>query len=81
MYGSVSKSEVKPLSTGVDLSKERMVKEYRRQQGLCFTCGDKFEPGHQNKCPKRLQMQLNALTAEELGMTLADEVLSQLEQD
>lgn len=81
VYGSVSKSEVKPLSTGVDLSKERVVKEYRRQQGLCFTCGDKFEPDHQNKCPKRLQMQLNALTAEELGMTLTDEVLSQLEQD
>jgi hypothetical protein len=79
-YGQGGRTEVK-LSSGVDLSKERAVKEYRRQHGLCYTCGEKFEAGHQSKCPKRLQMQLNALTIEELGMALTDEVLSQLKQD
>ena len=79
-YGQGGRTEVK-LSSGVDLSKERAVKEYRRQHGLCYTCGEKFEVGHQSKCPKRLQMQLNALTTEELGMALTDEVLSQLKQD
>jgi hypothetical protein len=32
-----------------ELSKERQVREYRRANGLCFICGDKFEPGHQAK--------------------------------
>jgi hypothetical protein len=79
-YGQGGRTEVK-LSSRVDLSKERAVKEYQRQHGLCYTCGEKFEAGHQSKCPKRLQMQLNALTTEELGMALTDEVLSQLKQD
>jgi hypothetical protein len=35
-------------------SKERHVKEYRRMNGLCYTCGEKFEPDHQAKCPKRV---------------------------
>jgi hypothetical protein len=31
------------LSSGVDLSKERAVKEYRRQHDLCYTCSEKFD--------------------------------------
>jgi hypothetical protein len=43
-----------------DMSKQRLVKEYRRQNGLCFTCGEKFKPGHQARCSK-VQQQLHAL--------------------
>lgn len=58
-----------------EMSKDHLVKEYHRQTGLYFTCGEKFEPGHQGKCPKRLQMQLNALSTKDLPMPLSDETL------
>lgn len=28
----------------LELSKERQLRDYRRVNGLCFICGDKFEP-------------------------------------
>jgi hypothetical protein len=43
--------------------------------------GEKFEPGHQTQCPKKVQMQLNALSKEELEMTLTEEVLTHIEQE
>jgi hypothetical protein len=76
----VTKSDGKG-HTGGDPSKEKQVREYRRQNGLCFTCGEKFEPGHAAKCPKRVQVQLNALTVEDMEMVLSDEVLMKLEQE
>jgi hypothetical protein len=42
-----------------DLTKERQLREFRRANGLCFTCGEKFELGHQGKCPKRVVPQLH----------------------
>lgn len=76
-----SRTEVRGGTGMAELSKERLVKEYRRQNGLCFSCGDKFELGHQLKCSKRVQLQLNSLTKEELGMTLTEEQLDQIEQE
>lgn len=76
-----SRTEVRGGTGMAELSKERLVKEYRRQNGLCFSCGDKFEPGHQLKCSKRVQLQLNSLTKEELGMTLTEEQLDQIQQE
>jgi hypothetical protein len=75
----VSKADSRGSASLPDLSKERLVKEYRRQNGLCYTCGDKFESGHQARCPKRVQMQLSAFTTEELGMTLSEQTLTQIE--
>jgi hypothetical protein len=64
-----------------DLTKERQLKELRRANGLCFTCGEKFEPGHQGKCPKRVVPQLHALTVEDMGMVLTDPVLEHLDSE
>ena len=64
-----------------DLTKERQLKELRRANGLCFTCGEKFEPGHQGKCPKRVVTQLHALTVEDMGMVLTDPMLEHLESE
>jgi hypothetical protein len=62
-------------------SKERQVKEYMRINGLCYTCGEKFEPGHQAKCPKRVIPQLNVLTTKDLEMVLSEEQLGQIEKE
>jgi hypothetical protein len=64
-----------------DLTKERQLREFRRANGLCFTCGEKFEPGHQGKCPKRVVPQLHVLTVEDMGMVLTDPVLEHLESE
>lgn len=64
---------------GVNLSKEMQVREFRKWNGLCYGCGEKFEPGHMAKCNKRGQEQLNVVTTEEESLVLTDEVLQQLE--
>jgi hypothetical protein len=62
-----------------ELSKERQLRYYRRANGLCFICGDKFEPEHQAKCPKRVVTQVHQLTVEDMSTVLTDEVLLKLE--
>lgn len=64
-----------------ELNKERQLRDYRRANGLCYICGDKFEPGHQAKCPKRVVTQIHQLTVEDMSTVLTDEVLLKLEQE
>jgi hypothetical protein len=63
-----------------ELWKARQLKEYRRINGLCFKCGEKFIPGH--KCKVVVQPQLNVMVAEgqDGGQILQDEVLELLER-
>jgi hypothetical protein len=62
-----------------DLAKERQLRYFRRLNGLCFGCGEKYEPGHQAKCSKRGGAQLHHLTIKDMGLVLSDEVLQQLD--
>lgn len=78
---STSKAESQPMPVTADLSKERQVREYRRLHGLCYACGERFEPGHLAKCAKRNTVHLHALTTEDLTMELSDTVLEQLQQE
>jgi hypothetical protein len=57
------------------------LKEYRRANGICFTCGEKYEPGHQAKCQKGNIFQLHILTPEDMNTVLTPEVLEQIEQE
>jgi hypothetical protein len=66
---------------GVDLSKERQIREFRRLNGLCYACGNKFEPGHIAKCTKGGPMQLNVVVTEDMPIVLTDDILQQLEQE
>lgn len=56
-----------------ELWKAKHLKDYRRANGLCFKCGEKFAPGHQ--CPTAGGAQLKALETSEI---LSDEVLDAL---
>jgi hypothetical protein len=38
---------------GADLTRERQLRDFRRLNGLCYACGEQFEPGHIAKCAKR----------------------------
>lgn len=71
--GDVVKPTVK-LGHG-DLWKDRQLREYRRSNGLCFRCGDKYDPQHQ--CAKKAE--IHALSLEDHQTELSDDVLELLE--
>lgn len=60
-----------------DLWRDRQLRDYRRTNGLCFKCGDKYDPTHQ--CTKKQATELNALEAEEAAELLSEEVLNMME--
>ena len=70
--------EPKPATPLTSLWKDRQLRDYRKANGLCFNCGDKFVPGHLEVCPKRNKPQVNALVINDLDRELSDEVLNQL---
>jgi hypothetical protein len=48
----VSKPDTKvSVSTG-PLWRERQLRDYRKANGLCFYCGEKFDTGHIEVCQK-----------------------------
>lgn len=69
------KSDTKVPTGNTLLWKERQLREYRKANGLCYYCGDKYEPGHAEKCPERTKPQINALALNSLDVILDDEVL------
>jgi hypothetical protein len=63
-----------------DVWKARQLKEYKRVNGLCYQCGEKYVPGH--KCKTQGQPQLNYTAVEEGGdggPILSDELLNFLD--
>lgn len=53
-----------------DLWKAKQLKDYRRANGLCFSCGEKYVPGHQ--CALQQPAQVKAMQQVEI---LSDEIL------
>ena len=49
------KPEQQPPQNALNLQRIRQLRDYRKANNLCFSCGEKFEPGHQAVCPKRQQ--------------------------
>lgn len=76
---SVNNGKEVPESQG-EIWKAKQLKEYRRINGLCYRCGEKFVPGHKCKAPG--QPQLNQIAMDDTGdggPILEDEVLNYLE--
>ena len=60
------------------------MRDYRRANNLCFACGDKFEPGHQENCPKHHKAQVHALVINDLDTNkeeITEDMLNQLAID
>uniref|UniRef100_A0ACD5TPA9 Uncharacterized protein n=1 Tax=Avena sativa TaxID=4498 RepID=A0ACD5TPA9_AVESA len=62
-----------------DLWKDRQLRNFRRANGLCFKCGEKFDPTHQ--CGKKAPMEIHAAETVECPELLSDEVLNMIEQN
>lgn len=60
-----------------ELWRDRQLRDYRRNKGLCFKCGAKYDPTHQ--CAKKVTPGLNALHTEEQEELLSEEVLNLIE--
>uniref|UniRef100_A0ACD5U6C2 Uncharacterized protein n=1 Tax=Avena sativa TaxID=4498 RepID=A0ACD5U6C2_AVESA len=57
--------------------KDRQLRDYRRANGLCFKCGEKYDPTH--LCAKKTVAELHAMTTEEAVEHLSEEVLNMIE--
>lgn len=57
------------------------MRDYRKANGLCYSCGEKFVPGHMEVCTKRNKPQANALVLNDLDRELPDEVLNDLAKE
>jgi hypothetical protein len=73
LKASTAKNDSGQTGTGTTLWKEREVRDYRKANNLCYLCGDKFEPGHLQKCPKKAKPQINALVVNDLNVELSEE--------
>jgi len=55
------------------------LRDYRRANNLCYSCGEKYEPGHADICPKKQKPQINALVVNDLDKTeITEDMLNQL---
>lgn len=75
----VVKQDITSSNGQSPLWKERQLRDFRKANGLCFFCGDKFEPGHLQKCVKRTKPQLNAIVVNDLDVELTEDTLNKLE--
>jgi hypothetical protein len=64
-----------PSST---LWKDRQLRDYGKANGLCYSCGDKFVPGHVEVYTKRNKPQAHAMVVNDLDRELSDEVLNDM---
>ncbi|RLM73408.1 uncharacterized protein C2845_PM15G02420 [Panicum miliaceum] len=69
------RSEARPPT---NLWRERQERDYRKANGLCYLCAEKYEPSHAEKCTNRPKSQLNAIVVNDLDVNLTEEVLTQL---
>lgn len=57
--------------------KERQLRDYRRNNGLCFKCGEKYDPTH--ICNQKLAATLNVMSVNEDPIQLSEEILNIME--
>lgn len=68
-----ARNEIKRQGTE-EFARERQLRDYRRANGLCFKCGDKYSKEHQCKKP----MQLMTIEIGEFGEVLTDDTLQSM---
>ena len=73
-----TKSDIRSTSSTSSLWKERQLRDFRKANGLCMYCGDKFDIAHAASCSKRPQNQVHSLVVNDLDQPLSDEILTQL---
>jgi hypothetical protein len=75
--GGLSHNAKFPATTN-NLWKERQFRDYRKANGLCFHCGNKFDAAHMELCQKKNKAQVHALAINDLDQNLSEYTLNQL---
>lgn len=69
-----------PIKLGTeDLWKDRQLRDFSRANGLCFKCGENFDPTHQ--CLKKTTAELQLTQTETDPDILSDEILNMIEEN
>lgn len=68
----------KPQGTYGTLWRDKQLRDYRKENNLCFRCGEKFKPGHAKVCTKKNKPQLNALVLNDLDKELSEDLLNEM---
>lgn len=65
------------------LWRDRQLRDYRKANNLCYSCGEKYVPGHNEVCAKKQKPQMNALALNELDLDreLSEETLNALDTE
>jgi hypothetical protein len=73
------RGDAKPPQSASTLWRDRQLRDYRKANGLCYNCGEKFEPGHNEVCSKKAKLaHNNAMVINDLDRELSDDMLNQL---
>lgn len=70
-----------PQPTPFHMQRIRQLRDYRRANNLCFACGDKYEPGHNDVCPKKQKPHVHAMVVNDLDKDkeeITEEMLNHL---
>jgi uncharacterized OB-fold protein len=65
------KPKTKPAAPPALLWQDRQLRDYRKANGLCYSCGEKFVPCHMAVYSKRNKPQVNALVLNDLDRELS----------
>lgn len=79
-----TKSDAKSVPNSSNLWRERQLRDYRKANNLCYSCGEKYDLGHKAKCPNHklpATAQVNALVLNDLDTIFEEDVLNQLAVD
>jgi hypothetical protein len=67
-----------PAQHTANLQRIRQLRDYRSANNLCFACGDKYEPCHNDVCPKKQKPQVHTLALNDLDKEeITEEQLNQ----
>lgn len=79
--GQQPRPEAKQANTYGSLWRDKQLRDYRKANNLCYGCGEKYEPGHAEQCPKRVKPQLNAMVVNDLDKEINEELLNEMAID
>lgn len=64
-----------------NLWRDKQLRDYRKANNLCYHCGEKYEPGHDETYAKRNKPQLNALVVNDLDKEINEDLLNEMAID
>lgn len=77
-HNAPPRADARPNQSPGTLWRDRQLRDYKKANGLCYSCGEKYEPGHNELCAKRAKPHANALIVNDQDRELSDDVLNQL---